>query len=214
MDVTLIEDLRSRLLGALPGHGKFLAHTGYDRTRLKRAQERDTEPRISAVLICLYPSQGEWYTTLMKRPSYEGVHSGQVAFPGGRVEEEDKDLIDTALREFREETGADTQGFEILGNLSELYIPPSRSLVTPYIACVDRELVFDPDEREVARLMEVPFTDVLKEDILKSTDQLIWALGKELQVPYFDIDNEIVWGATALMIAELRELCGVELKQP
>ena len=204
------ELLRKALAVELPGHSAFLAHTGYDKTRLQKALERDKEPRISAVLVALYPKNGTWHSVLMKRPAYDGVHSGQIAFPGGRKEKEDVSLMATALREFEEETGSTTADFEILGAMSQLYIPPSRSLVTPFVAVCKKQLLWDPDPIEVAALIETPFSDLLAPNILKTTEQLIWALGKELPVPYFDIQNEIVWGATALMVAELRQLLGTD----
>lgn len=207
----LLDLLSSSLSQKLPGHSAFLERAGYDRSRIDKAHERDQAPRLSAVLIAIYPVNEVWTTVLMKRPTYEGVHSGQIAFPGGRKEDVDTSLEETALREFEEETGAKSRQFEIIAPMSQLYIPPSRSLVTPFIAYSSSEPAFDPDEKEVEKLITVPFSELLAPRILKTTKQRIWAIGKELPVPYFDIRNEIVWGATAMMLAELREICGVGL---
>ncbi len=207
----LLDRLSTALSQALPGHSAFLEHAGYDGGRIAKALAKDPAPKISAVLLALFPIDGVWHIVLMKRPAYDGVHSGQIGFPGGKQEQEDTSLEATALREFEEETGAAIERFEVIGAMSRLYIPPSRSLVTPYLAWSATEPTFDPDEREVESLIVVPFTDLLDTEILKTTDQLTWALGKELSVPYFDVQGEVVWGATALMIAELRELCGVAL---
>lgn len=209
--IDILTVLKAGLNAELPGHAGFLKYSGFDHTRMDKARALDESPRLSAVLICLYKSNGKLYTTLMKRPAYDGAHSGQIAFPGGRKEPEDTNLSETAFREFQEETGASTQGFELLGKLSELYIPVSRSLVTPYVAVYDGSLSFKPDPKEVERLIEVPFSKMIEPDILKHTDKLAWAINKKLEVPYFDIANEVVWGATALMIAELRAICGVKL---
>jgi len=194
----LLDRLSTALSQALPGHSAFLEHAGYDGGRIAKALAKDPAPKISAVLLALFPIDGVWHIVLMKRPAYDGV-------------QEDTSLEATALREFEEETGAAIERFEVIGAMSRLYIPPSRSLVTPYLAWSATEPTFDPDEREVESLIVVPFTDLLDTEILKTTDQLTWALGKELSVPYFDVQGEVVWGATALMIAELRELCGVAL---
>ncbi|MBK8949907.1 MAG: CoA pyrophosphatase [Flavobacteriales bacterium] len=125
------ERLATALRGPLPGHAAFLSRSGYSRADLDSAQRADTAPRESAVLALLYPAMGEPHLLLMRRPEYAGVHSGQVSFPGGRREPQDADLQATALREFHEEIGATPKDLRVLGALSQVYIPPSRSLVTP-----------------------------------------------------------------------------------
>ncbi|MBK6830772.1 MAG: CoA pyrophosphatase [Flavobacteriales bacterium] len=125
--------LRAELGKPLPGHDGFLELSGYKRPDLDAARRQDPPPRESAVLALIYPKDDLPHILLMLRPTYEGVHSGQVAFPGGRREPDDASLHATALREFTEETGASVANIEVLGVLSPVYIPPSRSLVTPYI---------------------------------------------------------------------------------
>ena len=127
----VIEQLRGALQRPLPGHDGFLELSGYKRMDIERARQQDPPPRESAVLAMLFPKQGELHCLLMLRPEYDGVHSGQVAFPGGKREGSDTSLMHTALREFAEETGADTTGVDVLGALSPVYIPPSRMLVDP-----------------------------------------------------------------------------------
>ena len=212
--MTVFEDdpvsfFKDRLAGDLPGHDHFLEYTSYKREHIDAALLREKQPRLSAVLICLHKVDTEWHTVLIKRPEYDGVHSGQIAFPGGRMEPEDIDLFQTAKREFTEETGADASEFDLVGELSELYIPPSRSMVTPYMAVTEKKLVFSPDESEVARLFSIPLKQVLDKDILKYTEKHVLSVDKLSRVPYFDIANEIVWGATAMMIAELRKISGL-----
>ncbi len=204
MDV--LERLRTGLGGTLPGHDRFLELSGYKRPDLERARQLDPPPRESAVLALLYPKQSALHLLLMVRPTYDGVHSGQVSFPGGKREPADPDLAYTALREFREETGAETHSIELLGELSPIYIPPSRTLVTPYVGHALDIGPWKPDTKEVAKLMEVPLEDVLRNDILKRREQYIQVMGRPVEIPYFDLQGEVVWGATAMMIAELREL--------
>ena len=202
----LVDRLQRRLAGPLPGHDRFLELSGYKRPDLERARAMDPPPRESAVLALLYPKEEVPHLLLMVRPTYDGVHSGQIAFPGGKREPGDVDLRHTALREFQEETGAATGEVRLLGSLSPVYIPPSRMLVTPYVGHAPVIGPWHPDPAEVARLLEVPLTLVLREDILKRRAQFIQVMGREVEIPYYDLLGEVVWGATAMMIAELREL--------
>ena len=206
----LLSEARSRLEAAfrrpLPGHDHFLELSGYKRPDLEAARKADPHPRESAVLSLLYNKNGEAHALLMMRPTYEGVHSGQVSFPGVRWETGDADLRATALREFTEETGAPTYEVHVLGALSPVYIPPSRSLVTPYIGVADRIGPFSPDPREVEQLIEAPLALLLRDEILQRREQYIAIMGRAVEIPYYDVMGHVVWGATAMMIAELREL--------
>lgn len=198
--------LRAGMSRQLPGHDAFLELSGYKRPDLEAALKQDPPPRESAVLALIFPRSGEAHTLLMQRPTYDGVHSGQVSFPGGRREAGDEDLRSTALREFQEETGADPRPARLIGAMSAIYIPPSRSLVTPFVAVADEAGPFSPDPREVAELIEVPLALLLRDDIIKRGQQHIAIMGRSVEVPYFDVRGRMVWGATAMMIAELREL--------
>lgn len=198
--------LRSAFAGPLPGHDGFLELSGYKRPDLEAARRSQPPPRESAVLVLIYPKDNRAHTLLMQRPDYEGVHGGQVSFPGGRWEEGDADLRATATREFAEEVGASAAEAEVLGALTPVYIPPSRSLVTPYVAIAQRMGPFAPDPREVAELIEAPLALLLDATILKQREQHIAIMGRSVTIPYFDVRGRVVWGATAMMIAELREL--------
>lgn len=203
---TDLATLRERLGGPLPGHEEVMLMSGYRRPDLASVMDQVPPPRRSAVLVLLHPLADELHTLLMVRPAYEGVHSGQVAFPGGHHEPGDADDAATALREFREETGADVAGFTVVRNMTPVYIPPSRALVTPVIAYADALGTLRPDPREVAALIHTPVAHLLRDDILKRTNLYVQAAGRELDVPYWDVQGHVVWGATALMIAELREM--------
>ena len=202
----LIPGLRERLKRPLPGHGGFLEIGGYKRPDLAAVLALDPPPRESAVLILLHPVHGVWHTLLMLRPVYVGVHSAQVSFPGGKREPEDPDLHATAIREFHEETGAPPADIEVLGDLTRVYIPPSRMLVTPVVAWAPDIGPFTPDPREVQALIPAVLDELLFGDILRRTRKFVQVLGGEVEVPYWDIGGHMVWGATALMIAELRAL--------
>ncbi len=206
MDSLALDRLRDALRGPLPGHDRFLELSGYKRPDLERARAADPPPRESAVLALLFPQEGQWRTLLMRRPDYEGVHGGQISFPGGRWEPQDASLEHTALREFMEETGALDTRIEVLGPLSPVYIPPSRSLVTPFVGIAEALAPVAPDPREVAELIHLPLELLLREDILKRREQFIQVMGRSVEIPYFDVHGHVVWGATAMMLAELREL--------
>lgn len=149
---------------------------------------------------------------LMRRPIYKGVHSGQIGFPGGKREPADVSLHATALREFQEETGAGTAEFEVIGDLSRIHIPPSRMLVTPVVAWCAKLGALRPDPREVAELLNVPLKELLRDDMLRRKPFPMGIDGAERTAAYWDVNGEVVWGATALMIAELRTILGYPVR--
>ncbi len=200
--------IRRNGTGPLPGHDAFMRLSGYDRPSGAAAAANDPQVRASAVLILIFPVNGVPHTMLMLRPTYEGVHSAQVSFPGGKREPGDVDLAHTARREFTEETGAATDAVTVVGPLSPVYIPPSRLLVTPYLAFADTIGPFAPDPIEVAELIPVPLDELVREDILTTSRVYVHTVQQYWKVPAFSLRGHHVWGATALMIAELREILG------
>ncbi|HQZ92538.1 MAG TPA: CoA pyrophosphatase [Flavobacteriales bacterium] len=204
-----MDEIYARLLSGLnsdlPGHDAFLEMSGYKRLDIEKARQLVPPPRESAVLALIYPRFKIPHIMLMERPEYEGVHSGQISFPGGKSEEYDASLQDTALREFSEETGAHAV-IEILGQLTPVYIPPSKLMVTPFVGFTHEIGPLLPDPREVASLIECPLDHILRPDIIKHREQFIQIMGGKIQVPYFELQGHAVWGATAMMIAELRVL--------
>ncbi len=201
-------ELRRALLPPLPGHAAYLGLSGYRRPSVEQMLHAKPPPRESAVLILVHPVNGIDHTLLMKRTIYSGVHSGQISFPGGRREPQDSDLVATALREFEEETGATTTGFEIVGRLSQIPIPPSRSLVTPIVAWAPALGALKPDPREVAALLHVPWSEFLLDHNLRHQIFNMGPDGTPLRAGCWQIQGETVWGATAMMIAELRTALG------
>jgi 8-oxo-dGTP pyrophosphatase MutT (NUDIX family) len=161
--------------------------------------------RKGAVLMLFYPDSNSSFVPLIKRPEYPGVHGGQISFPGGKWEPEDADLSVTALREAEEEIGVYSEKVNLLGKLSDVYIPPSNFLVAPYIGFVEEKPVFKPDVNEVERIISCPFPLLLDKEIRKQT-QVKGSSGVSFQTPYFDIENEVVWGATAMMLGEFTYL--------
>ncbi|MGY6743564.1 MAG: NUDIX hydrolase [Cecembia sp.] len=202
----LIQNLEKALKKPLPGReGQItMAPLPVDEERFIQSIRPDY--RKGAVLMLLYPDlKRQAFVPFIKRPTYPGVHSGQIAFPGGKMEESDKDLSETALRETEEEIGVDAQKVELIGKLSDLYIPPSNFMVSPYIGFTLEKPEFSPDPEEVVRIINCPFKTLLDKSVRK-TGTVQGSGGYRLKAPYFDIESEMVWGATAMMLGEFTYL--------
>lgn len=178
----------------------------YKRPNAEQVMASGKNPRLSAVMALFYPKDEQLHVVLMKRPEYDGAHSGQVSFPGGKMEEFDADLEATALREAEEETGLDRNKIKVLGKLTDLYIPPSGFLVSPYVGALDETPVFSPDEREVAALIEMPVSMLLDDTIVQQKKIHIKSHNVYIDTPYFDVFGHVVWGATCMMLSELKEV--------
>ncbi|MBO0951015.1 NUDIX hydrolase [Fibrella forsythiae] len=198
----LTTHLRQRLSESLPGEAAHRKMASSARTKLGiRPNERT---RRSAVLILFYPYQSQIFLPLILRPQYDGVHAGQMAFPGGREERTDRDLTQTALREAQEEIGIKVQDVTVLGQLTELFIPPSNFYVQPIVGMLNSRPDFYPDPREVDAVIEVNLATLLDETIVG--DSQIEVRGVMVDAPFYQIEGHRVWGATAMMIAELLEV--------
>ena len=156
--------------------------------------------RQSAVLLLLYPSQGELFLPLILRPAYDGVHGGQVALPGGGYETYDRTLIRTALREAQEEIGIKASDVRVLGLLTQIYIPPSNFQVQPVVGYLPYRPDFFPDIREVADIIEISLTLLADKGIVGTKEMLVRNV--LIQAPYYGLDTHTVWGATAMMLSE------------
>lgn len=202
----VIEGLEKQLQLPFPGENAHMKMAS--RLRLKEMKfDYKTENAIkSAVLILFYPdtSDGKIKIALILRPDYDGVHSGQVAFPGGRMENEDTTLIHTALREAREEVNIQPEKVTIMGTLSDLYIPPSNYIVTPVLGYSHLRPEFLPDKEEVAAIIEADINLLFDESIRK--EKVINVRGYEIEAPYYDINGYVVWGATAMILSELTDV--------
>jgi 8-oxo-dGTP pyrophosphatase MutT (NUDIX family) len=161
--------------------------------------------RKSAVLALLYQDEG-LKMILTQRNDYKGVHSGQISFPGGKMEDFDENTLSTALRESNEEIGVEAEKIKVLGKLTELYIPVSRFLVHPYLAFHEGVPVFNPSEREVKKVITFDLQLLLEERTLQRRT-IKTANGMNLKdIPCFIIEENIVWGATALILNEIRQM--------
>lgn len=154
--------------------------------------------------MLLYPRNHETHLALIVRNSYPGIHASQIAFPGGKVEPTDIDLQHTALRETHEEIGVKPESVNVIRPFSELYIPPSNFLVSPFLGVVYDEIAFVPSPYEVKRVLELPLKDLLDDRIITQV-VMSTSYAKNISVPVFNVDKYVVWGATAMMMSELKE---------
>lgn len=181
--------------------------SGYNRPIAKTILNNPpADLREGGVCLLLYKKDEEWHIPLIKRPSYEGVHSAQISFPGGKRESQDQNLQDTAFRETEEEIGVRRSKIEAVGELSHVFIPPSKFLVSPYIAMVQEQPSFKADPREVEFVLEVPFRETFLHGLLNQERVKISGGNATLKVNAFTFQNEVIWGATAMMINELVHL--------
>jgi len=162
-------------------------------------------PKDSAVLALFYPDKHQnTKILLMLRASYNGVHSAQISFPGGKKDKNDTNLEFTALRETEEEIGISKNEITIVRELTKTYIPPSNFWVTPYIGVYNTTPTFRINN-EVEKLIEVPIIELLDENLLRSKN-VTTSYMKNVDVPYFKLNNYTVWGATAMMLSEIKDL--------
>ena len=169
-------------------------------------------PRSSAVLLLLLDKQGESYVVLTKRTDGVANHKGQISLPGGAVEPTDRSLLETALRETREELGIETSQMEIVGQLADVYTPASNFNITPFVARLAGTPVYRPDPIEVAEVIEVPLAVIQDRSIWWEDDRPDTAGGGGDKVYFFRYGNHVVWGATAHILKQFIER--PELGQP
>ena len=164
-----------------------------------------SNPKRAAVLALFYPNKnGETCFLLTQRASYSGTHSAQISFPGGKIEKSDKNLKETALRETFEEVGVYKENIIVLREITDVYIPPSNFLATPFIAFTKEKPIFNTNH-EVEHVF-----DVLVKDLLDNTNittiNITTSYAKNIDVPCFKLNDYIVWGATAMILNEIKEL--------
>jgi 8-oxo-dGTP pyrophosphatase MutT (NUDIX family) len=163
-------------------------------------------PKKAGVMALFYPNQNQTTNLLLiLRKTYQGVHSNQIGFPGGKLEKDDVDLMQTALRETHEEVGVPPSNVTVVKSLSEVYIPPSNFEVQPYIGLYQNPRPFVLQESEVESLVEVPLTDLM-DDSKIFTQKLSTSYADNIDVPAFKLNGYTVWGATAMMLSEIKEL--------
>lgn len=164
-------------------------------------------PREAGVLLLLYPHGSGLHFVLTRRTDRLGSHSGQISLPGGRREPDDADFTATALREAYEELGVMLDDADVLGQLTELYVPPSHYLVHPIVAYLTQRPLFQPNADEVAEVIEAPLVILLNPDIREEEPRALLSQGGAMAVtPFYRIGGHKVWGATAMVLSEFEAL--------
>ncbi|WP_412561241.1 NUDIX hydrolase [Winogradskyella sp. MIT101101] len=172
----------------------------------EKMKAKHKNAKTAGVMALFYPNtEYETYLVLILRKTYKGVHSAQVGFPGGKYEEVDRDIMDTALRETEEEVGVPVSAVQVLKPMSPLYIPPSNFMVYPHVAVSEVKLDFIKQDEEVEDIIEVNIDSFL-DDANVITTRVPTSFNVEVDVPAFKLNGHIVWGATAMMLGEIKDL--------
>lgn len=203
-----LESLRLRLQGPLPG--RTAQYRMASRRRIEELKDLPSPPadaHVACVLNLLHWRGNMWHTVLIRRSTNpHDRHSGQISFPGGRWQITDGALVNAALRETEEEIGVPFDAVEIIGQLTELYIPVSHFLVFPFVGVLKKALSFRPQTSEVADILTPPLSLLTASESRKITDITLVSGLVLRDTPYFDIDGHVVWGATAMILSEFLEI--------
>lgn len=199
-----LSQLKEKFNKPLPGLPSQLKMAPQTRAlELQNAAEKILYATPSAVLILLFEDNNELQTLLIKRSEYAGIHSGQMAFPGGKKEPNDASFEATALREVHEEIGVSASEIELIGSLTDLYLPPSNFLVkvfVGYCSCIPH---FTLNTNEVQAVVKVAVADLFDSKNRKTKEFYAGALNQKISAPYFQLQQYEVWGATAMILSEL-----------
>jgi len=193
MQHKVIGNLKKLLDKPLPGKKVQFTMAPDDRSNLDEQKIEEKNPAIAAVMLLLFQESNQWKIPLILRATYNGVHSNQISFPGGRVEPQDKSLQNTALRETEEEIGIEPHGIKLLGGLSTLYIPPSNFMVYPFVGYIEKKIEFKKQVKEVKEIIRHPIADLLDESKKMTIND---------NYPAYKVGELNLWGATAMIMAE------------
>ena len=208
---TFIDRLHRQLRASLPGTAAQLRMAPRYRMDPDAASVDGKTCREAGVLVVLFPVDDTPHFVLTVRRDDLPDHAGQVSFPGGQ-REDDETLDQTALREAHEEISLRPHHVDLLGPLTPLYIPPSAFCVHPHVGVLTTAPALRPMDKEVDRILRVPITDLLDASVVRSDT---WTLrGEAVEIPFFGLHDQIVWGATAMMLAEFVTVCRQALAGP
>jgi len=194
--------LIDRLKEGLPG--KAAQEIMAPSLRLPPGQHPDYSlSQASGVLILLFYSDGDLETVFIQRTSF-GLHGGQISLPGGKKEEQDFDITETALREASEEIGVDRSKIVVIGRLTPLYVPHSNFCITPVVGFQEEVPEFKINEAEVQSVIRVKLKDLF--DQQNRAVQNFLRTGYSIEAPCYKANGHIIWGATAMIMSEFESL--------
>lgn len=202
MDPLFIKNLIQQLEQPLPGKSAQMSMMVTPRLPFPKINF-DKKGIPAAVLILLFPKNNDWYFYLTKRTDTVDHHKGQISFPGGVVENGES-LENAALRETWEEIGVKEDKIQLIGALSSFYIPVSGFEMFPYIGWIKEEPKIIIHEKEVDRIISVSLKTFMSDSTQKTKKDTL--RGFPVNIPYFDLDNETVWGATSMILAEFKAI--------
>ncbi len=198
--------IKDKFQHPLPGEAAHIPLSPSGRGKSSEALSKVSHFKESAVALILYENHKKLNSILIQRQIYKGYHSGQVCFPGGKREDFDANLEETAIRESIEEIGLQKEKFNLLGELTPVYIPVSNFRIQPYVIHYNDTPLFSPDTREVKEVFSFPIEQLSQKNIIKKS-RIQFSNGEVLNdVPHFTLNGKIVWGATALILNEFRSL--------
>lgn len=178
----------------------------YREELIKNQKNKFYNAKQAAVLALFYPDRNYiTHLVLILRKTYKGVHSAQVGLPGGKREPEDLSLKQTALRETEEEIGVNVRDIKILKALSNIYIPPSNYIVQPFLGISEITPKFIKQDEEVEGIIEIALKDLINDDVVIKKNVLT-SYNTKIEVPAFNLNGHVVWGATAMMLSEIKDL--------
>ncbi|MGV3612417.1 MAG: NUDIX hydrolase [Fluviicola sp.] len=199
-------DLIAKFEHELPGEQSHLAFMPFRGSSMEQVRKGIAFRDAAVAIILFHNEAGKLCTIVTRRQEYDGSHSGQISFPGGKKEIDDDHLLDTAIRECYEEIGVHARNFEVLKQLTPLFVPVSQFLITPYVFYTENKTFeYMRSEREVAAIHEVDLlalyaSEVVQLDIPMNTNYIL------KNVPHFQQGDILIWGATALILNELKDI--------
>jgi 8-oxo-dGTP pyrophosphatase MutT (NUDIX family) len=204
--VSFTEDFKDRLQNyPLPGQDAQYIMAGDNIRHKKIDLSALSNYKKSAVCLLFYEHDNDVYFALMKRPDTHQYHASQIALPGGSCDG-DETYEQTAIRELYEETGVAITEENISGRLTPLYIPISNFYIQPIVACINCKPLFEPSTQEVEELIEYKLRDILDESIISETTVNLTTSGLKIKAPYFNVQGNVLWGATAMLLSEVKQL--------
>ncbi len=202
--LTIIPKIKNIKLPAETSQFKMVP--AFRQAELQKRSKDKSKAREAGVLALFYPNvKNDTQLVLILRKTYPGVHSGQIGFPGGKLEDNDNSIQAAALRETFEEVGVPVHDIHIIRQLTPVYIPPSHFNVTPFLGLCRHTPSFKKQETEVEAILEISFDEFLNDNNVV-TEVLSTSYSAKTAVPAFKLDRYIVWGATAMMLSEIKDL--------
>jgi len=204
-----IQHIKQKLNQDLPGILSHLKMAPANRIHeLKDLEKQIKTAMKSAVMILLYPHNNQLKVVFIRRSYYVGIHAGQIAFPGGRYEDFDIEIKNTALREIQEEIGLNSENIEVIGRISDIYVPPSNFLISVFVGYLPQKPQYKIDEREVNEIIEIELSEFYKKDNILEKEFVVPSTSTSVFAPYYKVGNIELWGASAMVMSEFLDIIG------